>query len=130
MSEFKRWQTWIWANWKVAAFIDWLKNYIEIFSADKRIGFYGLDVYSFRESMESIIQCLEKNDAETLKVAQKAMVCYEPYSKDEGQTYARASAFVPKLCEKEILDLLTTIIKKAEYYFRPFCPKSTTNFTY
>ena len=116
LSEFNRWPTWMWANWEVAAFIDWLKNYNERFLADKRIGFYGLDVYSFRESMESIIQYLEKNDAEALKVAQKAMACYEPYSKDEGQTYARASAFVPELCEKEILDLLTTIIKKAENY--------------
>lgn len=116
LSEFNRWPTWMWANWEVAAFIDWLKNYNERFSADKRIGFYGLDVYSFRESMESIIQYLEKNDAEALKVAQKAMACYDPYSKDEGQTYARASAFVPELCEKEILDLLTTIIKKAENY--------------
>ena len=50
----------MWANWEVAAFIGWLNGYNIDLPADKRIGFYGLDVYSFRESMNSIIQYLEK----------------------------------------------------------------------
>ena len=116
MNEFSRWPTWMWANWETAAFIEWLKAYNTNLSADKRIGFYGLDVYSFRESLESIIQYLEKNDTKALAIAKKAMECYEPYSKDEGQSYARASAFVPVLCENEILHLLTEIIKNAPNY--------------
>lgn len=109
MNEFKRWPTWMWANWETAAFIDWLKAYNLDFAADKRIGFYGLDVYSFRDSMNSIIQYLEKNDPKALKSAKKVMDCFEPYNKDEGQTYARASSFVPELCEKEVLKMLTEI---------------------
>ena len=27
MNEFKRWPTWMWANWETAAFIEWLKEY-------------------------------------------------------------------------------------------------------
>lgn len=116
LNEFNRWPTWMWANWEVAAFIDWLKVFNENLPADKRIGFYGLDVYSFRESMNSIIQYLEKNDPEALKVAKKAMECFEPYGDNEGQSYARASALVPELCEKEVINLLTEIINKAENY--------------
>lgn len=116
LNEFNRWPTWMWANWEVAAFIDWLKVFNENLPADKRIGFYGLDVYSFRESMNSIIQYLEKNDPEALKVAKKAMECFEPYGNNEGQSYARASALVPELCEKEVINLLTEIINKAENY--------------
>lgn len=116
MNEFKRWPTWMWANWETAAFIDWLKAHNAELAADKRIGFYGLDVYSFSESMNSIIQYLEKNDPKALKIAKKAMNCFEPYSKDEGQSYARASAFVPVLCEKEILTLLTEIRKNVPNY--------------
>lgn len=116
MNEFKRWPTWMWANWETAAFIDWLKVYNEDLSTHKRIGFYGLDVYSFRESMNSIILYLEQNDPKALAVAKIAMKCFEPYNKDEGQTYARASSFVPELCEKEILHMLTEIIKNIPNY--------------
>ncbi|TDE42531.1 erythromycin esterase family protein [Flavobacterium rhamnosiphilum] len=116
MNEFNRWPTWMWANWETAAFIDWLKVFNENFPADKRIGFYGLDVYSFRESMHSIIQYLEKNDPKALAIAKTAMKCFEPYNKDEGQSYARASSYVPELCEKEILHMLTEIIKNVPNY--------------
>ncbi|MFE3872010.1 erythromycin esterase family protein [Flavobacterium sp. ZS1P70] len=116
LNEFKRWPTWMWANWEIAAFIDWLKVYNINLPADKRIGFYGLDVYSFRESMNSIIQYLEKNDPQALAIAKIAMKCFEPYGKDEGQTYARASSYVPELCEKEILHMLTEIVKNVPNY--------------
>lgn len=116
MDEFKRWPTWMWANWETAAFIDWLKNHNENLQVEKKIGFYGLDVYSFRDSMNSIIQYLEKNDPKTLKTALKAIKCFEPYGEDEGQSYARASALVPELCEKEILNLLMEIIKNIPNY--------------
>lgn len=116
LNEFNRWPTWMWANWEIAAFIDWLKVFNESLPSNKKIGFYGLDVYSFRESMNSIIQYLEKNDPEALKSAKKVMECFEPYGKDEGQSYARASAFVPELCEKDVLHLLTEIRSKVESY--------------
>lgn len=116
MNEFKRWPTWMWANWETAAFIDWLKDFNKNLSANKRIGFYGLDVYSFKESMNSIIQYLEKNDPKALEITKIAMKCFEPYGKDEGQSYAKASSFVPKLCEKEIIDMLTEIRKNVPNY--------------
>ncbi|WP_291098255.1 MULTISPECIES: erythromycin esterase family protein [unclassified Flavobacterium] len=116
LNEFNRWPTWMWANWEIAAFIDWLKVFNESLPSNKKIGFYGLDVYSFRESMNSIIQYLEKNDPEALKSAKKVMECFEPYGKDEGQSYARASTLVPELCEKDVLHLLTEIRSKVESY--------------
>jgi len=116
LNEFKRWPTWMWANWETAAFIEWLKKHNENLPSDERIGFYGLDVYSFRESMDAIIKYLEKNDPKALAVAKKAMECFEPYSNDNGQTYARASAFIPQLCENEIIDMLTEIRKNVPNY--------------
>jgi erythromycin esterase-like protein len=116
LNQFNRWPTWMWANWEIASFIDWLKVHNEGLSKNKKVGFYGLDVYSFRESMQSIITYLEKNDPEALKSAKKVIQCFEPYGNDEGQAYARASAFVPELCEKDVLHLLTEIRSKVESY--------------
>ncbi len=34
--------------------------------------------------MNSIIEYLEKNDPESLKLAKKVMECFEPYGRDGG----------------------------------------------
>lgn len=113
---FNRWPTWMWANWEIVALADWLKQFNVGLPANKRIGFYGLDVYSLWESMESIMQYLEKTDPMALKVAEEAYRCFEPYRKNEGSSYARASQLVPELCQNEVVTLLKTIRKRLPSY--------------
>ena len=116
LNRFNRWPTWMWANWEMVALADWLRNHNEGKPANKRVGFYGLDVYSLWESMESIMNYLKKTDRSALKVAEEAYRCFEPYRKKEGQSYARASMFVPELCQAEVIGLLTEIRKKMPSY--------------
>jgi len=113
---FNRWPTWMWANWEVVALADWMKKHNNGLPANKKVGFYGLDVYSLWESMDSIMKYLEKTDKAALKVAQEAYHCFEPYRKDEGQSYARASQFVPEICEREVVHLLKEIRQKLPTY--------------
>ncbi|MCW3094103.1 MAG: erythromycin esterase family protein [Ferruginibacter sp.] len=113
---FDRWPTWMWANWEMVAFSDWLQTNNRGLSSEKKVGFYGLDVYSLWESMESIMQYLKKVDTGALKVAEKAFRCFEPYRKEEGTSYARASQFVPELCENAVVDLLKEIQQKLPIY--------------
>ena len=44
------------------------------------------------------------------------MKCYEPYGKDEGQSNAQASSYIPELYEKEILHMFTEIVKNVPNY--------------
>ena len=113
---FNRWPTWMWANWEIVALADWLQKHNKGLPANKKAGFYGLDVYSLWESMESIMQYLKKTDPSALKVAEEAYHCFEPYSKDEGHSYARASQFVPEICENEVVHLLKEIQQKLPTY--------------
>ncbi|QEC65801.1 erythromycin esterase family protein [Panacibacter ginsenosidivorans] len=113
---FNRWPTWMWANWEIIALADWLRQYNIGLAANKKSGFYGLDVYSLWESMESIMRYLQKTDKAALKVAEEAYHCFEPYKKDEGQAYARALQFVPELCENEVVHLLKEIQRKLPSY--------------
>ena len=76
----------------------------------------GLDVYSLWESMQSIMQYLKKTDPAALEMAEAAFRCFEPYQVDEGRSYARASQFVPELCENEVLHLLKEIQQKMPTY--------------
>ncbi|HEX6848378.1 MAG TPA: erythromycin esterase family protein, partial [Chitinophagaceae bacterium] len=116
LQNFKRWPTWMWANWEIVAFADWLQQHNTGLPLNKKVGFYGLDVYSLWESMESIMQYLQKTDIAALKVAEEAYQCFEPYRKEEGQSYARASMLVPELCQNEVIDLLREVRQKMPTY--------------
>ncbi len=113
---FNRWPTWMWSNWEVMALAEWLKRFNKELPANKRAGFYGLDVYSLWESMESIMRYLEKRDPATMRLAEEAYHCFEPYGIAEGQGYARASRFVPELCSNEVTQLLKGIQENLPRY--------------
>jgi erythromycin esterase len=116
LSDFKRWPTWMWANWEIVALGEWLYNHNKHLQADKKIGFYGLDVYSLWDSMEEIKQYLQRVDPAALEVAQEAFKCFEPYKKDDGTSYAYASQMVPDLCTTEVIDLLKKIQQRRPNY--------------
>jgi erythromycin esterase-like protein len=115
LQSFDRWPTWMWANWEMVQLCDWLKHHNEKHTAAKKVGFYGLDVYSLWESMEAIMVYLKKVDPFAWKIAAAAWHCFEPYQK-EGQDYARASSFVPDRCTNEVVDLLREIRQKMPLY--------------
>lgn len=116
LKQFNRWPTWMWANWEVAALAEWLHEYNKPLPKNKKAGFYGLDVYSLWESMDSIIQYLKKVDPSALKAAEEAFKCFEPYLEDEGRSYARATQFVPDLCTDEVVELLRKIQDRMPQY--------------
>jgi len=111
---FKRWPTWMWANWEISSLMDWLKEHNTQLSKEKKVGFYGLDIYSLWESMESIMSYLEVHDPETSVLAKKALECFDPYNKDEFR-YARAQ-LSGKSCLQPLAQLLAEIRKKAPQY--------------
>ena len=51
LATFTRWPTWMWANWEIVALIAWLRTYNDSRPPAQQVGFYGLDVYSLRESL-------------------------------------------------------------------------------
>ena len=56
---FNRWPSWMWANHEIVPLIDWLHAYNQT-QTEKKVGFYGLDVYSLWESIEAIVEYLKK----------------------------------------------------------------------
>ena len=48
---FARWPTWMWANEEVVALIEWLRQFNDRTPQKRRVGFYGLDVYSLWDSL-------------------------------------------------------------------------------
>jgi erythromycin esterase-like protein len=106
LMEFDRWPTWMWANWEIESLINWLKEYNSNQPANKRVGFYGLDVYSLWESMEALIDYLNVNDPKAAELAKDAIKCFEPYGNNEHE-YARAQYTLEDSCRDEVVKLLT-----------------------
>jgi erythromycin esterase-like protein len=111
---FSRWPTWMWANMEIVDLIEWLKSHNNnvIEREDKKVGFYGIDVYSLWESLDAVIQYLKKNYPDAMKSAIEAYRCFEPYGRDV-EDYARATAFIPESCEDEVAEMLMEIRHKA-----------------
>lgn len=115
LKNFNRWPTWMWANWEIAALINWMKDYNSRRSPDKKTGFYGLDVYSLWESMEALITYLKKNDLRTARIASEVMECFERHGENE-QLYARHFSSLPDTCREGALKLLIEIKEHAFSY--------------
>lgn len=113
---FNRWPTWMWANWEIVALADWMERYNKRMARSAKVGFYGLDVYSLWESMDSIMQYLQKTDPAALKIAGEAFRCFEPYKMDEGYSYAKSTMFVPEACQQEVVRLLQEIQHRLPRY--------------
>jgi erythromycin esterase-like protein len=110
---FNRWPTWMWANWEIVAFAEWMRKINK--NRSNKAGFYGLDVYSLWESMESILTYLEKKDPQAVQTARQAYQCFEPYGEDP-QSYAWSTRMVPDDCEDEVIDLLLEMQRRAGRY--------------
>ena len=107
LSTFNRWPTWMWANTEFQEFVDWLKDWNE--NRETKVGFHGLDVYSFYESMDQVIHTLRKIDPDLAKVAEKKYGCLESYRHDE-KSYAKSLFKAPEGCKQQILDVLNSTL--------------------
>ena len=108
---FERWPTWIWANEEVAELAEWLRDLNHSRAEDRRVGFYGLDVYSLWDSLYQVMGYLRKTNGKALEAARRAFMCFEPYGEDP-QEYARSTMWVPDSCADETVNLLQEIVRQ------------------
>ena len=121
LQAFDRWPTWMWANEEIVELTEGLRRHNDGLARrgpaleERKVGFYGLDVYSLWDSMAAVIDYLERTDPAAVDAAKGAYGCFEPYGEDvEG--YAVASAFVAETCEDEVVAMLAELRGKAPQY--------------
>jgi erythromycin esterase-like protein len=101
----------MWANEEVADFLDWLRSYNRERPTVKRVGFYGLDVYSLWDSLREIVAWLGDNEPDAVGAAMEAWHCFAPYDEDP-QRYAWDTRMVPVSCEADVVDLLVEVRRR------------------
>jgi erythromycin esterase-like protein len=109
----------MWRNADVLDFIGWLRTHNETQAANNRAGFYGLDLYSLRASMEAVLRYLDKVDSDAARRARQRYGCFDQFG-EEMQEYGYAAGFgLHPSCEREVLtQLLELHRQRADYASR------------
>jgi erythromycin esterase-like protein len=119
LSGFKRFPQWMWRNADVLDFVGWLREHNDgqVF-ADRKCGFYGLDLYSLHASIEAVLDYLKKVDPEAAKRAREHYGCFEHFGK-EIETYGYAAGFgLTPTCEDAVVKELVALRRKAMEYLQ------------
>jgi protein-L-isoaspartate(D-aspartate) O-methyltransferase len=100
---FQRFPAWMWRNTDVEAFIDWMRRHNAELEADRRAGFYGLDIYNLGGSIAAVLGYLDRVDPEAARIARSRYGCLTPWQNDPA-TYGRAALSRGYLaCEREVV---------------------------
>src|SRR6266550_3652429 len=114
---FKRFPTWMWRNTVLLDFVEWLREYNASLPASAaKVGFYGLDLYSLYNSIEAVLNYLNKIDPEAAKRARYRYSCFEHFGEDT-QAYGYAATFgITESCEREAINQLVELRRRAADY--------------
>lgn len=107
LRDFRRFPAWMWRNTDVVAFIEWLYAHnMSKRSEQSMTGFYGLDLYSLRASMEAVISYLETADPQAAAGARHRYSCFDDFE-SEGRRYGHAITMnISAACENEVIEQL------------------------
>jgi erythromycin esterase-like protein len=119
LGDFKRFPTWMWRNTDVLDFVGWLRDHNDALSDQARkVGFYGLDLYSLFTSIEAVLAYLDKVDPEAARRARYRYSCFEDFGED-SQSYGYAASFgLSEPCENEVVSQLEELRRRAAEYAR------------
>lgn len=117
LSGFQRFPTWLWRNADVLSFVEWLKKYnAQIPQYDRKVSFYGLDLYCLYRSAEAVINYLKPIDPDAAARAQKRYECLSAYGMDEQKYGYAASLGLTRACEEKVIDALVELKRKESSY--------------
>jgi erythromycin esterase-like protein len=118
LSGFTRFPTWMWRNTDVEEFVEWLRRYNREQPEAKKVGFYGLDLYSLHSSIESVIDYLDRTDPEAAQRARFRYSCFED-SQENPEIYGYTASFdMNETCRKQVISALLELQQKAPEYAR------------
>lgn len=114
LGSFQRFPTWMWRNTDVVKFIAWLREHNDALpKGSRKVGFYGLDLYSLHASARAVLDFLDKVDPQAAKRARYRYACFERFGEDT-QAYGYAANFgLSKSCEDEVVSQLIEMQRRA-----------------
>ncbi|MDT3680262.1 MAG: erythromycin esterase family protein [Burkholderiaceae bacterium] len=110
---FRRFPHWMWRNTIVRDFIGWLRQWNDAQPPDRRVGFYGLDLYSLSASIDAVLAYLDSVDPEAAKRARARYGCFDHFRED-AQVYGYSVAFdLKRDCEQAVVQQLVELRERS-----------------
>jgi erythromycin esterase-like protein len=116
---FARFPTWMWRNREVQGFVEWLRGWnrgVRERGGEGEVGFYGLDLYSLRASMEAVVEYLERVDPEMGEAAAKRYSRMMEWAEDPHGYGMQVLSEGFKGCEKDVVKVLKDLLEKRLEY--------------
>jgi erythromycin esterase-like protein/predicted phosphoribosyltransferase len=110
LSDFRRFPVWMWRNDVVAEFVTLLREYNDaLATGSRKVGFYGLDLYSLHRSMEAVVEYLDRVDPEAAQRARERYACFDQFGRDP-QVYAYEAGIAgAEPCEQQAVQQLVEL---------------------
>ncbi|WP_213158620.1 erythromycin esterase family protein [Parachlamydia sp. AcF125] len=109
---FKRFPSWMWKNEEFHAFVVWLRHYNSQSSHPQSpVNLYGLDLYNFYQSVETILTYLEQKDPQLAQTARKQYACFLSWRNDPSHYGLATAAGLAKGCENEVVSILIKLLE-------------------
>ena len=110
---FKRFPAWMWRNADVVDFVAWLRDHNDREGdPSKKVGFYGLDLYSLHASIAAVLDYLDQVDPEAVRRARYRYGCFDHFGEDP-QAYGYATSFgLRPDCERESVAQLVELQRR------------------
>ncbi len=110
---FSRFPTWMWRNHEVLEFIHWLRDFnMQRRPSGRRVGFYGLDLYSLFTSVDCVLNYLDRVDPPAAAAARVRYGCLTPWEGDPA-TYGQATLTGRyRSCEGEVVRMLQELSQR------------------
>jgi erythromycin esterase-like protein len=115
LSGFERFPQWMWRNDEVVDLLYWMRLHNQQERDPvRRIGFFGLDLYSLHKSMQAVVQYLEKTDPKAALRARERYSCIDHISMDpQRYGYATVLGLRPD-CEEAVVRQLAELSAQAQ----------------
>lgn len=113
LGDFVRFPSWMWRNTDVLAFVEWLYQFNHRLTPQRRVGLYGLDLYSLHASMRAVLSYMEKVDPEGAQRVRYRYGCFDHFGEDT-QAYGYAANFgLTETCEDEVVAQLIEMQRRS-----------------
>jgi len=117
LAGFQRFPNWMWRNTDVQAFVEWLRGHNGR-NAGRRVGFYGLDLYSMFTSITEVLGYLDKVDPQAARIARERYACFDHYQEDSQHYGYTASLSLSESCEQGVIEQLNQLQQRALEYMQ------------
>jgi erythromycin esterase-like protein len=110
---FKRFPTWMWRNADVLDFIGWLRSFNDALPPHHRASIYGLDLYSLYDSMQAVLEYLERADPAAAQRARERYSCFDRFGPDTEEYAHSVAAGLTSSCQAEVLEQLIEMQRRS-----------------